>query len=235
MSRIFHSISINKIIKLLIKKKISTLELIQECINISNEIGKEHYVWEVFDKDVAFKQAKLSQKKIDSGKEIGLLEGIPVGVKDIFNSIDFPTQMGSPIWRGFTPGNDARCLTYLKKNGSVIPGKTITAEFAVHALNKTLNPHNKRNTPGTSSSGSAVRMLSAFPVSVGTQTAGSIVRPSSFCGIYGCKPSFGLIPRTGILKTTDTLDTIGFLCSSRRPKKSIRFNTSQRTKLSLCS
>ncbi|MEK6558104.1 MAG: amidase, partial [Candidatus Margulisiibacteriota bacterium] len=142
------------------------------------------------------------------------LEGILVGVKDIYNTIDFPTQMGSVLWKDFTPGNDARTVYYLKEAGAIIAGKTVTAEFAVHELNKTLNPYDISKTPGTSSSGSAVAVaLGVVPVALGTQTAGSIIRPASFCGTWGYKPSFGTIPRTGMLKTTDSLDTIGFFTS----------------------
>jgi Asp-tRNA(Asn)/Glu-tRNA(Gln) amidotransferase A subunit family amidase len=132
-------------------------------------------------------------------------------VKDIFNTSDFPTQMGSPLWAGFTPGNDARAVFNLKRAGGLVPGKTVTAEFAVHTLGKTLNPWAPDRTPGTSSSGSAVAVaLGVVPTALGTQTAGSIIRPASFCGVWGMKPSFGLIPRTGMLKTTDSLDTVGF-------------------------
>ena len=119
------------------------------------------------------------------------------------------------MWAGFTSGNDSRVIYYLKESGSVIPGKTDTAEFAVHAIGNCLNPHNITRTPGTSSSGSAVSvLLGMVPAAIGTQTAGSIVRPASFCGVYECKPFFGLIPRTGMLKTTDSLDTIGFFTAS---------------------
>jgi Asp-tRNA(Asn)/Glu-tRNA(Gln) amidotransferase A subunit family amidase len=119
--------------------------------------------------------------------------------------------MGSPLWKGHLPGNDARVVFYLREQGAIVPGKTVTAEFAVHTLNETMNPHDVSKTPGTSSSGSAVSIaLGVVPVALGTQTAASIVRPASFCGVYGCKPSFGLIPRTGMLKTTDSLDTIGY-------------------------
>ena len=122
--------------------------------------------------------------------------------------------MGSELWCDFKPGNDARVVYYLKNSGGIIAGKTVTAEFAVHELNETLNPHNVELTPGTSSSGSAVAVaLGMVPVAIGSQTAGSIIRPASFCGVYGFKPSFGLIPRTGSLKTTDTLDSIGFFVS----------------------
>ena len=136
---------------------------------------------------------------------------MPIGVKDIINTADFPTQMGSPLWNGFTPGNDARVVFNMKRAGGLVPGKTVTAEFAVHTLGKTINPWAPERTPGTSSSGSAVAVaLGMVPAALGTQTAGSIVRPASFCGVWGMKPSFGLIPRTGMLKTTDSLDTVGF-------------------------
>jgi Asp-tRNA(Asn)/Glu-tRNA(Gln) amidotransferase A subunit family amidase len=122
--------------------------------------------------------------------------------------------MGSPLWAGFTPGNDARAVFNLKRAGGLVPGKTTTAEFAVHTLGSTLNPWAPERTPGTSSSGSAVAVaMGMVPAALGTQTAGSIVRPASFCGVWGMKPSFGLIPRTGMLKTTDSLDTVGFFAS----------------------
>lgn len=147
----------------------------------------------------------------ESSEGVGLFAHIPIGVKDIYNTADFPTQMGSSLWKGFTPGNDARALFNLKRQGAVVAGKTVTAEFAVHALNETKNPFDATRTPGTSSSGSAVSVaLGMVPFATGTQTAGSIIRPASFCGVYGMKPSFGLIPRTGMLKTTDSLDTLGF-------------------------
>lgn len=172
------------------------------------------HAWECFDETALLRAAAQSTTRLQSGAAPGPLEGIPVGVKDIFNTVDFPTQMGSPLWRGFTPGNDARAVFNLKRVGAVVPGKTVTAEFAVHSLGKTLNPHSIEVTPGTSSSGSAVAVATGMvPVALGTQTAGSIVRPASFCGVWGCKPSFGLVPRTGMLKTTDSLDSVGYFVS----------------------
>jgi len=139
------------------------------------------------------------------------LRSIPFGIKDVFNTCLKPTEMGSIIWEGFEAGNNARCVDSLLRSGAIPFGKTVTAEFAVHALNETLNPYDPARTPGTSSSGSAVAVAAGIvPFSIGTQTAASIIRPASFCGVWGMKPSFGLIPRTGSLKTTDTLDTIGF-------------------------
>ncbi|MBT9512444.1 MAG: amidase [Acidovorax sp.] len=169
------------------------------------------YAWECFEPQRLLDAARASQVRLAQGEPIRALEGIPVGVKDIFNTAEFPTQMGSPLWKGFTPGNDARVLYDIQRAGGLVPGKTVTAEFAVHALGKTINPHAADRTPGTSSSGSAVAVASGMvPVALGTQTAGSIVRPASFCGIWGCKPSFGLLPRTGMLKTTDSLDSVGY-------------------------
>lgn len=139
------------------------------------------------------------------------LQSIPFGIKDVFNTTLRPTGMGSTIWEDFEAGNNARCVDSLLRMGGLPFGKTITAEFAVHALNDTLNPYDHSRTPGTSSSGSAVAVASGMvPFAIGTQTAASIIRPASFCGVWGMKPTFGLIPRTGSLKTADSLDTIGF-------------------------
>ena len=169
------------------------------------------HAWECFDTTRLMEQARQATQRLRSGTAPCALEALPVGVKDIFNTADFPTQMGSPLWEGFTPGNDARVLYDMKRLGAIVPGKTVTAEFAVHSLGKTLNPHAPDRTPGTSSSGSAVAVATGMvPVALGTQTAGSIIRPASFCGVWGCKPSFGLVPRTGMLKTTDSLDSVGF-------------------------
>lgn len=144
------------------------------------------------------------------------LFGIPVGVKDVFNTKVLPTAMGSEIWKGFKAGNHARVVDEIADRGAIIFAKTTTAEFAVHYIQagKTVNPHSAAHITGTSSAGSAVAVAcGALPIALGTQTAGSIVRPASFCGVYGFKPSFGAFDRTGTLKTTDTLDTIGLLGS----------------------
>lgn len=209
--KLFIKRSISEIHEELKRKTIDPIDVAQACIDSHDDLDDEYHAWVCFDKEALLSQAIATKKRIEKGKKIRLLEGIPVGVKDIMNTNKFPTQMGSPIWKGFTPGNDARVVYYVKEAGGLIPGKTVTAEFAVHTLNETLNPHDITRTPGTSSSGSAVAIaLGMVPAALGTQTAGSIVRPASFCGVYGCKPSFGLIPRTGMLKTTDSFDTVGF-------------------------
>ena len=188
-------------------KQISALDWMESCADRIETVEPAVKAWVYFDREKALSQAK----KIDRKDSKEVFCGVPVGVKDIFNTTDMPTCMGSPIWEGFTPGNDARVVFYLRMADAVVAGKTVTAEFAVHTPGKTVNPHHQEYSPGTSSSGSAAAVASfGVPVSLGTQTAGSIVRPASYCGVYGFKPSFGLIPRTAVLKTTDSLDTIGF-------------------------
>ncbi len=205
-----------------IAKTLDPYDLAKECQTRYEKLDSEFKAWVCFDSALLYAGAENTRIRIKAGEPLRPLEAIPVGVKDIFNTADFPTQMGSPLWKGFTPGNDARVVYYLKNAGGIIPGKTVTAEFAVHTLNETVNPHGAPFTPGTSSSGSAAAVaLGMVPAAIATQTAGSIVRPGSFCGVYGCKPSFGLIPRTGVLKTTDSLDTIGFFTARAADLKTV--------------
>jgi Asp-tRNA(Asn)/Glu-tRNA(Gln) amidotransferase A subunit family amidase len=189
----------------------SATELTRACLDQIERYNPAIHAWIHIAPEIALAQAAAADRKLVAGTG-GALCGVPVGLKDIFNTTDMPTQMGSPIWDGFTPGNDARVVYYLRMADAIFPGKTVTAEFAVHAPGPTRNPHHPDHMPGTSSSGSAAAVAANMvPLALGTQTAGSTIRPASYCGIYGLKPSFGLIPRTGMLKTTDTLDTVGFL------------------------
>lgn len=135
-------------------------------------------------------------------------------VKDIFNTYIFPTEMGSPIWKNFKAGNNARVISSILNAGYNFIGKTVTSEFAVHSETETLNPLDKNRITGTSSSGSAVSiLLGESDISLATQSGASISRPAAYCGVLGFKPTFGLIPRTGILKTCDPFDTVGFFLS----------------------
>jgi Asp-tRNA(Asn)/Glu-tRNA(Gln) amidotransferase A subunit family amidase len=206
-----HEMSIGQIVAGLMAGNFSPSEIANAYIARYQLMEKASLAWEVYDPEALKSQARALEKRLISGEVIRPFESVPFGIKDIFNTTDFPTQMGSPLWKGFTPGNDARTVFNARELGALIPGKTATAEFAVHALGKTMNPHSSHHTPGTSSSGSAAAVATRMvPAALGTQTAGSISRPASFCGVYGMKPSFGLLPRTGMLKTTDTLDSIGF-------------------------
>jgi len=204
-------LSATEMINKIRNKEMSVTELIRAHIAHIEKIESKIQAWTYFDKNLAIKKAEEMDNRIKNNSKVGVFHGIPIGVKDIFNTFDMPNEMGSSIWKDYTPGNDARVVFNIREEDAIIPGKTVTAEFAVHAENKTLNPHNQEFSPGTSSSGSAAAVASYMvPLSLGTQTGGSIIRPASYNGIYGMKPSFGLIPRTGMLKTTDTLDTVGF-------------------------
>ena len=163
-------------------------------------------------------------------KKKSIFFGIPFGVKDIFNTKFLKTEFGSILFKGFLPGNNARVVDIIEEKQGIIFCKTTTAEFAVHHFpeKKTLNPFNKNHITGTSSAGSAVAVsCGALPVTLGTQTAGSIIRPASFCGVIGFKPSFGALDRTGVLKTTDTLDTVGLFASDIYNLKKIFVNLIQ--------
>ena len=212
-----YSLSAIETISLIKSNKITVKELIESTINRIEKVNHNFHSFVNTNNKNSLEIAKQIDKKIKRGEDVGKLWGIPIGVKDTINEQTMPTEMGSKIWKGFTPGNDARVIYNIKKNFGLIIGKTDTAEFAVSSLGKALNPFDITRTPGTSSSGSATAVASFMtPLAIGTQTAGSIIRPASYCGIYGFKPSFGLIPRTGMLKTTDSLDQIGIF--SRNPQ-----------------
>jgi len=198
----------------------------KEFIEKYNQLDKKYRFTEAFDEEYVYYQLKDQYKRFNAP-----LFGIPFGIKDIFNTKVLPTSMGSEIWKGFKAGNNARIVDEIYDRGGLIFSKTTTAEFAVHFITpeKTLNPYNANYITGTSSSGSAVAVAcGALPVALGTQTAGSIVRPASFCGVYGFKPSFGALDRTGVLKTNDTLDTIGLLASDIYGLRKVFYNVLQR-------
>src|SRR6185312_7654926 len=150
-----------------------------------------------------------------SGKPIGSLHGVPVGLKDIIDTADMPTENGCALHKGRAPRTDAAVVTMLRAAGAVMLGKTVTTECAYFSPGKTRNPHNPEHTPGGSSSGSAAAVAASMvPLALGSQTAGSTIRPGSFCGVYAFKPTHGLIPRTGVLLLSRTLDHVGFFARS---------------------
>ena len=145
----------------------------------------------------------------------GALHGLPIGVKDVLDTADMPSQYGSPIWAGHTPKADSACVAWARAAGAVVMGKTVTTEFATRKPGPTANPHNAAHTPGGSSSGSAAGVAAGFfPLAFGTQTAGSVIRPAAYCGIVGYKPSYGLVPRLGMKVMSESLDTIGVMARS---------------------
>lgn len=166
--------------------------------------------WQFLDAELALAQARAADGRRQSGKPLGPLHGIPVGLKDIVDTADMPTTYGSPIYDGHRPERDATVAARLREAGAVIMGKTVSTEFAFMTPGNTANPHNHAHTPGGSSSGSAAAVAAGHvPLAVGTQTAGSVIRPAAFCGVFGCKPSQGMISRAGVLRTAKNLDQVG--------------------------
>ncbi len=145
----------------------------------------------------------------------GRLHGLPIGVKDVLDTADMPSEYGSPIWHGWRPRADAAAVAWAREAGGVVIGKTVSTEFATRKPGPTANPCWLGHTPGGSSSGSAAGVADGFfPLAYGTQTAGSIIRPAAFCGVVGYKPSFGTISRIGMKIMSDSLDTIGVMARS---------------------
>ena len=145
----------------------------------------------------------------------GPLHGLPIGVKDVLDTADMPSEYGSPIWRGWRPRADAAAVAWARAAGGVVIGKTVTTEFATRKPGPTGNPHNPGHTPGGSSSGSAAGVADGFfPLAYGTQTAGSVIRPAAYCGVVGYKPSYGTINRFGMKLMSESLDTVGVMARS---------------------
>lgn len=164
--------------------------------------------WAFFDPDLVLRQAKA----LDKAGTKGALHGLPIGVKDVLDTADMPTEMGSVIYKGHRPAIDAASVAQLRGQGGLMLGKTVTAEFAGVTAGPTTNPYDAKRTPGGSSSGSAAAVAAGMcPIAFGTQTGGSIHRPSSFCGIVGYKPTYGGVSRAGLKLAAETLDTIGLL------------------------
>ncbi|WP_425403019.1 amidase [Hwanghaeella sp.] len=202
-------------IDMLRSRQVTAAQYMQACLDRIEQLEPRLHAWHIYDPDLALQRAAELDAKFDAGTPLKAMQGVPLGVKDIYNTYDFPTGMGSTIMDGYTPGNDARLVSDIRLEAGIVVGKTETAEFAVHHPGPTIHPLDQARSPGTSSSGSAVAVASRMvPVALASQTAGSIIRPASYCGIYGFKPSFGLLPRTGVLKTTDTLDSLGFMARS---------------------
>lgn len=189
---------------------ISSVELVQSCLDRIEETDAELKAWAQLDTEYALAQAEKLDEIRKAGRPIGPLHGVPVGLKDIIDTKDLPTERGSTIFSGRKPDTDAAIVERLIDAGAVIMGKTKTTELAfVHATD-TCNPHNSEYSPGGSSSGSAAAVgAKQVPLAIGTQTNGSVVRPASFCGIYGLKPTRGVISRRGVLQTSKSLDQLG--------------------------
>ncbi len=190
--------------------EITAEELVQSCLSAIEAQEPRVQAWHYLDPAYALEQAKEADKQRRSGQRIGPLHGVPVGIKDIFDTWDMPTEDGTSLHAGRTPAYDATAVNCLRQAGAIILGKTVTTELAVYRPGKTRNPHDETHTPGGSSSGSAAAVAAGMvPLAIGTQTNGSIIRPASYCGVYGYKPSHGLISRYRALALSRRLDHVG--------------------------
>jgi Asp-tRNA(Asn)/Glu-tRNA(Gln) amidotransferase A subunit family amidase len=200
------SLSATQAAKALVRREIKASDLLLSCLD---RIGQRESVvkaWVSLGKENALSQARA----LDRGAAKGLLHGLPIGVKDLFDTYDLPTAYGSPIYAKHYPSTDAVSVALMRQAGGIILGKTVTTEFASFKGGTTTNPHKYLHTPGGSSSGSAAAVADFMvPLATGSQTAGSIIRPASFCGIVGFKPSFGKVSTAGVKSLSPSLDTIG--------------------------
>ena len=196
---------------LLGRREISAEELVEACLARIGEREETVGAWEFIDVEGARRRART----LDAATEQGPLHGIPVGIKDIIDTASMPTRWGSAAFADRQPAADAACIRELERAGAIILGKNVTTEFAYFTPGKTRNPHNPAHTPGGSSSGSAAAVADGMiPISIGTQAAGSTIRPASFCGVPAFKPSHGRWDITGSLKLYPTVDTLSVFARS---------------------
>lgn len=188
------------------RREITAEQLVRDCLDRIAERDAQVQAWQYLDPELALAQARV----LDRGPLRGPLHGIPLGVKDVFETHDMPTEHGTPIYAGNRPPADAATIATARHAGMVILGKTVTTELATHVPSRTRNPHNLAHTPGGSSAGSAAAVADDMvPLATGTQTVGSTIRPASFCGVVGYKPTFNLLSRAGVKVEGDSLDTVG--------------------------
>ena len=190
--------------------RLSSVDLVKSCLAQIADTDASINAWAYLDPESALAQAAECDRIRKAGLGTGPLHGLPVGLKDVIDTRDMPTQRGTDIFKDRQPDKDARLVEHLRESGAVIMGKTVTTELAFVHANDTRNPHNPEHSPGGSSSGSAAAVAACHvPLAVGTQTNGSVIRPASFCGTFGFKPTRGVISRAGVLKTSDSLDQVG--------------------------
>jgi len=194
---------------------VSALDVTESCLARIAEVDAKVGAWAFLDPEHARSQARALDAARADGRPLGPLHGIPVGVKDIFDTTDMPTEDGTVLHAGRRPHHDCTAVGLLRQAGAVIMGKTVTTELALFTPGKTHNPHDPNRTPGGSSSGSAAAVASGMvPLAIGSQTNGSIIRPASYCGVVGYKPTHGLISRRGVLSLSRTLDHVGVFAGS---------------------
>ncbi len=194
---------------------LKSIDIVDALVARIEETEPRLSAWAWFDAEAARKQARALDHARSVGRPVGPLHGVPVGVKDVIDTARVPTENGTPLDAGRVPARDAFVVSRLKAAGAIMMGKTVTTELAYMHPGPTRNPMNPEHSPGGSSSGSAAAVASGqVPLAIGTQTGGSVIRPAAFCGTVGYKPTFGAIPRTGVLTQSPALDTLGVFARS---------------------
>lgn len=201
-----HELSAWQAATLLACRQLKAEDLMRACLERVSERDGDVHAFAQIDPVAALAQARA----LDAGAVRGPLHGLPLGVKDLFDTSDLPTAYGSPIYAGHRPAADAASVALCRDAGAVLLGKTVSTEFAYFQPGPTCNPHKLTHTPGGSSSGSAAAVADhMLPLALGTQTAGSIIRPAAYCGVVGYKPSHGRITGAGVKSLSQTLDVVG--------------------------
>jgi Asp-tRNA(Asn)/Glu-tRNA(Gln) amidotransferase A subunit family amidase len=201
----FEAMSIDALVAAVVRREIDCVDIVRDCVQRVREREAQVHAFAHFDADWALEQARQR----DADRRPLRLLGIPLAVKDIFDTCDFPTEYNSPIYRGNQSRRDAECVARARRAGAVLVGKTVTSEFAHVVLGPTVNPVDPRYSPGGSSSGSAAAVAAGFvPMALGSQTGGSGIRPGSYCGVFAFKPTYGRLPVAGMRPVAPSLDTV---------------------------
>src|ERR1700730_17064453 len=206
-----HRLAATDLVRLIEGRELTAEAAVASCLERIAEREPVGRAWS----HLAGKAALPQARERDKAGQKTLLNGVPFGLKDIFDTADMPTTYGSPIYVGWRPASDASAASLPRAAGGILLGKTVTTEFANAHPGPTTNPHDPGFSPGGSSSGSAAAVADfMIPLAIGTQTGGSVIRPAAYCGVVGFKPSFGLFPPAGMRINTETLDTVGIMARS---------------------
>jgi amidase len=209
--RPLHELTASEATDLLGRGVVTAEALVRACLERIEALEPRVLAFQALDADLALREAR----RADAAGRPGPLHGLPVGVKDVIDTADLATERGSPVFAGRRPESDAACVASLRRAGGIVLGKTVTTELAFYFPGRTRNPHDPSRTPGGSSSGSAAAVAARMvPAALGTQTAGSLVRPAAYCGVVALKPSHGLLPLGGVSPFAPSLDTLGVMTRS---------------------
>ena len=207
-----HELSAAELARQIRQRTISPVEVARSFLDRMDALEPQLEAWVRVDRETVLADAQQRQEELESGAATGLLHGVPIGIKDIYHIAGIPTTAGSKVYADYVPDETAVTIDLLRNAGAVILGKTVTTEFACLDPSHTKNPWNPAHTPGGSSSGSAVSVaVRMCPVAMGSQTIGSVLRPASYNGVTGFKPTYGRVSRRGVVPVSWSLDTVGWM------------------------